>query len=368
MTPTATTTSATATPTRPGHALPVGPSYAGITTLADLRRHLQWAIELEHTTVPPYLCALYSLDPARNPEVAEIMGSVFVEEMLHMLLAANLLNAVGGRPRIDTPRMLAPYPRSLPHADGSFEVSLLPFGAEALEIFLKIEQPSAPCAAPESDTYETIGQFYDAIERGMGDLCARLGEAHVFGGDPQRQVSATVGAGQVTAVDSLATALTALRQIVVQGEGRRGAEVWDGDPQMFHPERDEVGHYFRFQELKLGRCYRRSDTTASGPTGDAIRIDWAGVLPMQPNPRRAGHAPGSEVRTAQREFDVAYCTILQHLDLAFNGSPQMLGRAIGAMFELKRHAQSLMQMPTDGGRATAGPTFEYIAPADRVRA
>ena len=196
MTPTATTTSATAPPARPGRALPVGPSFAGITTLADLRRHLQWAVELEHATVPPYLCALYSLDPARNPEVAEIMGSIFVEEMLHMLLAANLLNAVGGRPRIDTPRMLAPYPRSLPHADGSFEVSLLPFGAEALEIFLKIEQPSAPCAAPESDAYETIGQFYDAIERGMGDLCARLGEAHVFCGDPQRQVSATVGASR----------------------------------------------------------------------------------------------------------------------------------------------------------------------------
>ena len=224
MTPTRTTTSAAAMTTRPARSLPVGPSHAGITTLADLRRHLQWAIELEHTTVPPYLCALYSLDPARNPEVVEIVGSVFVEEMLHLLLAANLLNAVGGRPRIDAPRMLAPYPRSLPHADGSFEVSLLPFGAEALEIFLKIEQPSAPCAAPESDAYQTIGQFYDAIERGMGDLSARLGEAHVFCGDPQRQVSATVGAGQVTAVDSLATARTALHQIVVQGEGQRGAE------------------------------------------------------------------------------------------------------------------------------------------------
>ena len=117
--------------------------------------------------MPPYLCALYSLDRDRNPEVAKIVCSVFVEEMLHMTLAANLLNAVGGRPRIDTPQMLAPYPRSLPHADGSFEVSLLPFGPEALELFLKIEQPSAPDADPESDRYETIGQFYDAIEHGM---------------------------------------------------------------------------------------------------------------------------------------------------------------------------------------------------------
>ena len=75
MTPTATTTSTTSTTTRRVRSLPVGPSLAGITTLADLRRHLQWAIELEHATVPPYLCALYSLDPARNPEVAEIVGA-----------------------------------------------------------------------------------------------------------------------------------------------------------------------------------------------------------------------------------------------------------------------------------------------------
>ena len=48
-------------------------------------------------------------------------------------------------------------------------------------------------------------------------------------------------------INSLATALAALDEIVVQGEGTRGTEVWDGDRDMFHPEHDEVGHYFRFQ-------------------------------------------------------------------------------------------------------------------------
>src|SRR5882672_12350873 len=33
-------------------------SYDRIATLESLREHLQWAIELEHFTVPPYLCAL----------------------------------------------------------------------------------------------------------------------------------------------------------------------------------------------------------------------------------------------------------------------------------------------------------------------
>jgi hypothetical protein len=349
---------------------PFGSSFAAITTLGDLRRHLQWAIELEHATIPPYLCALYSLDPDRNPQVAEVVRSVFVEEMLHLLLAANLLNAVGGSPRIDTPKMLAPYPRPLPHADGSFDVSLLPFGSEALELFLKIEQPSAAEANPESDGYETIGQFYSAIERGMRELCARHGEANVFCGNPQRQVSDALlygGAGRIIGINSLAAALAALDEIVVQGEGMRGAEVWDGERDMFHPERDEVGHYFRFQQLKHGRRYRRGDTAESGPSGDVISVDWEGIRPMQPNPRTAGHALGSTIRTAQDEFNVAYCTILQLLDQAFDGNPQKLQLAIGAMFRLKDQANTLMRLATEDGLATAGPTFEYVAPADRFQ-
>lgn len=72
------------------------PSFGRIATIESLREHLQWAIELEHFTLPPYLCALYSLDAGRNPEATEVLASVLVEEMLHMTLAANLLNAVGG--------------------------------------------------------------------------------------------------------------------------------------------------------------------------------------------------------------------------------------------------------------------------------
>ena len=207
------------------------PSFTRITTLESLREHLQWAIELEHFTLPPYLCALYSLDTVRNPEASEVVASVLVEEMLHMTLAANLLNAVGGHPRLDSPRMLPGYPRCLPHGDCSFEVPLLPFGPEALDVFLKIEHPASPGAPPESDAYETIGQFYDAIRGGLSALCASLGEAPVFCGDPARQISDAPfpGGGRIVAVNGLATALAALDEIVEQGEGAAHVEVWDGD-------------------------------------------------------------------------------------------------------------------------------------------
>jgi hypothetical protein len=88
-----------------------------IDTLDDLRRHLQWAIELEHATIPPYMYALYSLDPASNAEAAQVLGTVLIGEMLHLTLAANLLKAVGGSPVLDAPELLPPCPHPLPHGD-----------------------------------------------------------------------------------------------------------------------------------------------------------------------------------------------------------------------------------------------------------
>ena len=338
------------------------PSLTRITTLDSLREHLQWAIELEHCTLPPYLCALYSLDAARNPAAAEVVTSVLVEEMLHMTLAANLLNAVGGHPRLDSPRMLPGYPRYLPHGDCSFEIPLLRFGPEALDVFLQIERPAAPGAAAESDAYETIGQFYDAIRGGLRTLCADLGEPRVFCGAPDRQIADAPfpGGGRIIAVTGLATALAALDEIVEQGEGAAHVEVWDGDYDDVHPDRAQVAHYYRFQELKLGRRYRCGDTPHSGPTGDAIAIDWSGVRPMRGNPRTSDHAPGSAIRMAQEQFNDSYRGILRLLDQTFNGRREMLRTAIGAMYRLKIQAQALMEMPTADGTTTAGPTFEYL--------
>ena len=144
-------------------------------------------------------------------------------------------------------------------------------GPEALEMFLQIERPAPPGAPAEGDNYETIGQFYDAIEHGLRSLCDEVGEEAVFSGDPARQVTNAHfrhSAGRLIAVDSLRSALSALEEIVEQGEGTARGEVWDGDADMFHPDRDEVAHYYRFQELKLGRRYQRGDTPSSGPTGN----------------------------------------------------------------------------------------------------
>lgn len=344
------------------------PILGPISTLDDLRVHLQWAIELEHSTLPPYLCALYSLDTERNQEAVEVVGSVIMEEMLHLSLAANLLNAVGGSPVLDAPHLLPDYPAPLPHGDRTIQVSLLPFGPEAIDLFMSIEKPSAAGAPPESDNYETIGQFYKAIESGLRTLTAELGESAVFVGDPARQIDRHFsygGSGHVVAVRDLDTALEALTEIVEQGEGLADHGVWDEDHQMFHPERDEVAHFFRFQELKLGRQFRRGDTPASGPTGEPVSVDWDAVRPMQRNPRTTQQAPGSEIRLAQEEFNTTYCTLLAMLERAFNGEPPILNDAVDVMYALKSQAIDLMQMPTGDGRTVAGPAFEYVEPHAR---
>jgi hypothetical protein len=335
---------------------------APIQSLQDLRNHLQWAIELEHATLPSYLCALYSLDEARNPEALEVVTGVFVEEMLHLALAANVLNAVGGHPSLDPSRLLPAYPRCLPHGDRSLELSLVPFGEEALELFLRLEQPALPDAPPESDEYETIGQFYDAIEAGLRDLCLRLGEGEVFCGDEARQVSTgfTRTGGRLLTVVDLPSALKALDEIVEQGEGTSRGEVWDGEQDVFHPERDEVAHYYRFDELRRGRRYERGDTPRSGPSGEAITVDLVGARPMRRNPRLADHPAGHPIRVAQLEFNRTYCEILGLLEGAFNGEPHLLEAAIGAMYQLKGMAQRLMTMAEDDGEV-AGPTFEHVA-------
>jgi CDGSH-type Zn-finger protein len=342
-----------------------------ITTVDSLRRHLQWAIEIEHGTLPPYLCALYSIKEGYNEEAAEVVHSVFMEEMLHLTMAANLLNAVGGSPKLDTPSLLPRFPTYLPHSNRAFEVPLLKFSREAVEVFLKIERPGEHDGLPEDDKFETIGQFYEAIEVALKRLAGELGEEALFSGDPARQVTDELyygGSGRIVTVTDLQSALAALEEIVEQGEGLQHQEVWDGDRDMFHPEREEVAHYFRFQEIYVGRRHAPGDTPQSGPTGEPFNVDWEAVHNMRPNPRSKDYPKGSEIRAQMNEFNHAYSGVLHLLDECFNGSPRLLAVATGAMYGLKEQAIELMKLPSGDGETTVGPSFEYVPPELRHHA
>ena len=71
---------------------------------------LQKASELEFYTIPLYLTSLYSIKDGYNTKVYNIIRNVLMEEMLHMLQAANLLISIGGRPVINSASTAPAYP------------------------------------------------------------------------------------------------------------------------------------------------------------------------------------------------------------------------------------------------------------------
>lgn len=111
-----------------------------------LREALQTAVELEHATIPTYLYALYSIEPGTNAEIASLLLSIVIEEMMHMALACNILNAIGGSPEIDKPGFIPTYPGHLPGAvEESLIVPLAPLSQDlVLKVFMVIEEPELP--------------------------------------------------------------------------------------------------------------------------------------------------------------------------------------------------------------------------------
>ena len=217
-----------------------------------------------------------------------------------MALAANILNAIGGSPKFDYDGFIPSFPTPLPHGDGSFLINLGKFSPDGVKTFMNIEREAETEEEPSDDNYHSIGQFYAAIIAGLESCCETLGEEKVFTGDPSWQLTEETtyygGAGHLIGVSDLASALAAMKEIVEQGEGLDHASVFDGDQNMFHPERGEVGHFFRFQEILEGRLYQPGDTAETGPTGEAFEVDWDAVHNMRLNPDINDYPEGSPAR------------------------------------------------------------------------
>lgn len=332
-----------------------------ITDRGSLIAHLQGAVELEHATIPAYLSALYSIQDGSNRAAAQVIQSVVMEEMLHMTLVANVLNAVGGHPAIDRHGFVPSYPTFLPHSDDAFRVHLRPFSPEAIDTFLRIERPAPAGAPPLADGYATIGQFYEAIEEALVRLAGSMGETELFNGPRARQVRPEHwyygGGGEVIVVHNLATARQALEEVKEQGEGIDHT-IFDGDSQFGEPE--ELAHYFRFNEIRAGRRYQATDTPRTGPTGPELLVDWTAVWPMGVDPKAADYAGQPEVHALMVEANRTYTRLLRVLHRAMNGHPDLLLEAVPAMYELRYQVQALMKIPSGrGDGTTVGFGFEY---------
>lgn len=348
-----------------------------ITTVEQLHRFLYAAMQLEHGTIPPYLTALYSIHPGSNVDAVHVIRVVAVEEMLHLTLAANILNAVGGTPDLTRRDFVPSYPTYLPDGESDFQVSRQAFGRECLEGFLKIERPSeAPdeearvlkqgsdrslLADPiESDMrFFSIGEFYAEIRRGIDHLHGELGD-DLFCGDPARQAGPEYyysGGGELVAVTDLESARAAIRLIAEQGEGLHGA-IYDAE--------HELSHYFRFQQLLLGRHYQGGDEPGK-PTGPPLDVDWDAVYPLKKDATLDDYPEGSELRAAAAEFNGRYAEFLAFLTRAYNGEPELLLEGVVEMFRLRDAMNRLMRNPIPGlDGVNAAPTFEVAGLAGKA--
>jgi hypothetical protein len=329
------------------------------TSIEQARSMLQQAIAVEFGTIPPYLYAMFSIPPGKNAVAAQLIKSVLLQEMIHMCLACNILNAIGGTPQITAPV----YPGTLGDIgpDGKpLEVCLLPFSKKAMNQGMEIEKPvDAPdydvvrlaAAAPGVETAMTIGQFYAAIDT----FLATLDSTDWHHGRNQIDDSQFFP-GQLFAVNNYQNAHRAITIIVSEGEGAKN------NPLDFE---SELAHYFRFAECFNNAVLTKIPQPPGYQFGPAsLGIDWNDVFPCIEDP--GAHDFSNEPAAAQAAQDACNAAFTQMVDalrLAFNGQPAQLGVAVRAMFDLRLAAQVALRTPLNDPTKVAGPAFLYQSTA-----
>lgn len=340
-----------------------------INTVEELHYYLIRGLKIEHATLPPYITALYSLKPGKNLEAFHILRSVAVEEMLHLTLVANVLNAVGGniKSTLTAPDFVPKYPTKLPTGETDFQVHLSKFSRETVDTFLNIERAEefhedeplvvsrslqesllSVMGYDPSNRFYSIGSFYAEIIRGLYALHKQMGDA-LFCGDPKRQITPEYyynGAGDIIPVTDLPSAIRALKVIQEQGEGSRINAIYDAER--------EISHYYRFEQLKLGRYYKidKNDPENSDqpghPTGETFKVDWDEVYPVLTDAKLENYKDTPELYAAAQQFQTAYSQFLADIEAAFDGNPEKLIPAVGGMFRLKEQANLLIRNEIPG--------------------
>lgn len=308
----------------------------------ELIDHVETAIQIELSTVPPYLYAMLSMEDHES-EPALLLRSIVVEEMLHAALTTNLLLALGGEPDFRGTGYIPTYPGLLPHHDPPLRLDLAPISPQSLvDVFMRIEQPETRGAIAEPDNYETLGQFYHAIEESLESLSQTQ---NLFSA-PQldRQLSDeryyrpvaydADDSGGLMEINNLETAIDAIEVIVHQGEGL-------SEDRWADPEHRELTHYHKLLQIAGG----------ASPLGS--------VRPVPTNPRSDEYP--DLLRPVSELFNALYRGLFLVMSRIFEGGADQ-GRAVGVMYVLMADLSGRLgrflveQKLPDGG--VAGPTFE----------
>jgi hypothetical protein len=308
-----------------------------------LQESLQAAVELELSTIPPYLCALWSIKDTGS-DAYQLMQSVVLEEMLHMGLACNMLTAIGCVPVLNN--NIPAYPGHLPGGvRPELTVYLAGLSKNYLEnVFMQIEFPErGPIAlTADGNIYPTIGAFYDAISSAFRTLQPSLSRKNQLDG-------ATLNTYPIYLITTLDDVLKAISEIKEQGEG-----TWKSPEAIGFG--GELAHYYKFGQIFYGKYLERQSNGTWEYTGGAI--PFPSVFPMAPIPVGGYVNPPKIVVDQLTEFNKLFASMLDMLQNAWaNGSEDDLNSAIRIMFLLKPKAIALMNIPLPDGNGVYGPDF-----------
>ncbi|MDY8136623.1 ferritin-like domain-containing protein [Aquimarina sp. 2201CG5-10] len=301
----------------------------GELTNKTFSKAMDHAIAIELTTIPCYLSTYYSINRAQDQDAlynkiliqvqdekiakeltldvlvyankaAALIMSVVVEEMLHLSLSSNVKQAGVAPPDLMKAGKNLTYPTSLFGNPNEFKINRAPLSIDQLISFLKIESPNRF----KGDHNDTIGEFYDKIIKYIKN--SKIDWRLTDNGYPQLvptqpyyaqntintvyydrkhnpQFPSADDSGGMVEVKDKGSAITALNEIIEQGEGHKGGdqlEIINGKPKplpikdgkvVFSPEdyddpaEEELSHFAKFMELyTLGDHYEEKFSKHTG--------------------------------------------------------------------------------------------------------
>jgi len=292
--------------------------------IAWLRLALQWAVELELATLPPYLCARWSIHgDVQGPESATSrLKTIARDEMDHMGVAANLLAAIGGTPNM---RITPTYPSPVPGGvHPGLVVTLGALTETQLRLFMTIEEPEValPKRAGEGETFATIGLFYEAILRAFLRINPEL--------SAEGQVSAAA-----PVMRTLADVEREIKKIMEVGEGTSGSPYFG----------DKLAHHYQFGEILHRKKFVKT------PTGG-----WDYIGADVPFPEGIYTLTSVASDEESKPFNEKFTEVLSKLQEAWTTRPDAFWESVGMMHQLAGPAQQLMA-------SGKWPSFKFLGDA-----
>lgn len=331
--------------------------------IVGIKKALQMAVALEHSTLPLYLSAMFSLE-VQNYTTYNLVRSVVMEEMVHMAIVCNTLAALGGKPKIKQLNPIFPG-KGLPGgAEPDLDAVLARLSVKQVKNFMRLEMPTF--LLPEefkNEEYSTIGVLYNTISEAIKDNAelVRTTVRQVLSAKPDKysnQVGDNIGFTTIMLKekhqdhkDEVQQILDGIAEIVEQGEGAHAGDLWadnfDG----------EESHYARFGEIYYGARFQEPEGIKLTPETQHLffkghKIPWPKVTNILTIPTDGYtallqayedcHGNTTElqsVKNALTKFDKLYTGIMNNLDAMWNGpadkSWPTFGKTVGEMTEMR---------------------------------